>query len=343
MLQPGSEIAATATKMNPQTAIAMQMLTPQGRLIAMLPPKRRFKLPIEREQAKDEIGTDEVSKLSCHRLNRSGHPHQEWVTARTPLCSRARKLPRAALSHEIIDSFTRASVSSAAAIPFLLRFQMGTLLKRITATALILIALTIAANADILPSMVGSPTPFGSSFIFNYAAHLSTNERMDPAATSGENPAGTFFTIYDFQGFQAVTSVPADWTFSIQMTGITPSAINGATFDNPSIPNITFTYSGPVVHGPADFTGFAIESSFGATTSGKYASQATADAGPNMGQTDQAVGPLQVAAVPEASSMALCAIGLAGLCILNLARKNSRKSQKICGHPEIVLRTKSAT
>lgn len=177
--RPGSETLATATKMNPQTVIATQMLTPQGRLIATLPPKRRFKLPIERERANDEIGAEEVGKRSCHRWNRSGHPHQEWVTARTALCSGARKLPRAALSHEIIDSFTRASVSSAAAVPFLLRFQMGTLLKRTTATVLILIALTIAANADILPSLVGSPTPFGSSFVFNYAAHLSTNERMD--------------------------------------------------------------------------------------------------------------------------------------------------------------------
>lgn len=315
--------------MNPRTAIATQMLTPQGRLIATLPPKRRFKLPIEPERPTDEISAEEVGKKSCHRLNRSGRPHQEWVTARTALCSGARKLARAALSHEMIDSFTRASVSSAAAVPFLLRFQMGMLLKRITATALILIALTIAVNADILPSLVGSPTPSGPSFIFNYAAHLSTNERMDPGATSGDNPAGTFFTIYDFQGFQAVTSVPADWTFSIQMTGMTPSAINGVTFDNPSIPNITFTYSGPVVHGPADFTGFAIESTFGATTSGKYSSQATADAGSNIGQTDQAVGPLQVAAVPEASSTTLCAIGLASLLILKLGRKNSENRKRI--------------
>jgi hypothetical protein len=102
---------------------------------------------------------------------------------------------------------------------------------------------------------------------------------------------------------------------------VTPSGINGASFDNPSIPNVTFTYNGPVVHGPVDFTGFAIQSSFGTTTNGKYSSQATSDAGANIGQTDQAVGPLVVAAVPEASSLLLFGLGIVSFGLLGFARK----------------------
>jgi uncharacterized repeat protein (TIGR01451 family) len=166
-----------------------------------------------------------------------------------------------------------------------------------------ILTFTGLARANINPILTSGPTPSGASFVYTYTAYLSSDERLDPGATNGLtcpglnsnvqcNPAGTFFTIYDVAGFQGVQGpLPANWTFSIHPTGLTPSTIVTNSFDSASLVNVTFTYSGPVF-APGLLTSlgsFQIISSLGTVSPvGHFSSQATNNlSGPANGNTDQ--------------------------------------------------------
>jgi hypothetical protein len=186
------------------------------------------------------------------------------------------------------------------------------------------------ANAGIIPILTSGPTASGGNFIYTYELRLQQDERLDPAATAGVtcpsttglaqcNPAGTFQTIYDIDGFQSVNVTAANWFATIQFTGITPSSIKG-NFDSPNLVNVTFFYTGPVVHSNSSvvpFDGFQIVSSINGTTQGNFSFQATKDAGSSAGNTDQGTGPVLVPgnsstgqALPEPASMGLLGFGL---------------------------------
>lgn len=176
------------------------------------------------------------------------------------------------------------------------------------------------SRADFMPQFTGATDNGNGTTTYTYSLNLSDTERADPTGTSSNNPPGTFVTIYDFNGLTGVGTLPADWTFSIQNTGITPSLINGSAFDDPTVPNVTFTYSGPVVDGPATFSGFQIISSipFNTLRYSHYTSQATDNTpGLTNGNTDQAVGsvavPVALVPEPSISSLVCLAAAVAGL------------------------------
>jgi hypothetical protein len=197
------------------------------------------------------------------------------------------------------------------------------------------------ANASIIPVLLTGPVPDGLNFDYTYQADLSGDERLDPAATNGVtcfgslcNPPGTFFTIYDIPGFVSAAVSAAGWGVSIQLTGLTPSSISAP---DGGLVNVTFTYTGPVVHAngtTVDFTGFTVVSTENGLTNGVFSSQATKDGialsglpDPTNGLTDQVVGPVSVPSgpsnpTPEPVSLVLLGSGLLG--IGSVARKKLR-------------------
>jgi hypothetical protein len=165
------------------------------------------------------------------------------------------------------------------------------------------------------------------TFTFNYTMSLSNDERLDPTATSGAtcppngntqcNPAGTFFTIYDIPGFVSANTTASGWHTTVQLTGITPSLENPS--DSGLLPDVTFTYTGAVVSGPVDVSGFQIISTDGATAVGTYTSQATKNVGILSGTTDQQIGSVEIpgttSSVPEPAYLSLISAGIIGLAV----------------------------
>lgn len=127
-------------------------------------------------------------------------------------------------------------------------------MRRLALLTLFSFIVPASAGAAIIPFLQSGPTlitsgPFAGDFEFNYVANLSGDERLDPVATntSGDLPPGTFFTLYDIGGLASFGATAASWTPSFQPLGLTPSSIP-TSFDSAGLPNVTFAYTGPVVH-----------------------------------------------------------------------------------------------
>jgi hypothetical protein len=181
--------------------------------------------------------------------------------------------------------------------------------------AVAIAALTFApsqAQAGLVPLQV-SVTPDAGMYRFTYAVALPTDAVLRP---------GDYFTIYNFDGFVAGSAVAngsvysSNWTFSTNNVGPTPQGVGPA--DNPSIPNLTWTYNGPVINlnaslGSTGLGNFWALSQYPDTTQSWF----TASTGTVYGITDSNITPTTVPVptapppgVPEPATLLLAGLGL---------------------------------
>lgn len=107
-----------------------------------------------------------------------------------------------------------------------------------TLVALTALLASASAQASIIPSLVGDPTPVGNGvFSYRWEATLASDQALN---------AGSYFTLYDLRGFAGFGTLPANWTGSTQNLGLTPP--NVTPDDDPALLNVSFIYNGPTLN-----------------------------------------------------------------------------------------------
>ena len=151
---------------------------------------------------------------------------------------------------------------------------------------------------DALPSV--SATAGG--FTWNYTSNVTPQETVSN---------GAFFTIYDFGNFTGGSNLqPAGWTFSSSLVTTPPTGLT--VTDNPSLANLTWTYTGATpINGAALLGQFSVVANTNLQRDGDYASQATSTA---LGSTNVNRANVGVP-IPEMSALlpilSICGAGFA--------------------------------
>ena len=172
--------------------------------------------------------------------------------------------------------------------------------KKYVLVLAVVTAFSLAARADIIPTL-SSVTGSSPTFRWNYSANVTVDETIN---------TGDFFTIYDFGAISPSSNMqPTGWTFSQALLG--PTAPLTSPTDNPSILNLTWTYTGstPIV-GSAALGTFSVVTSTDQLKVGQFTAEATRNSGPNAGTKVSNIGSVSVP-VPEPSVLfpivSLCA------------------------------------
>jgi len=165
------------------------------------------------------------------------------------------------------------------------------------------------ASAGLIPTTV-SVSPDGGNFRWTYGVVLPTDMRLQN---------GNYFTIYDFAGLVPGTAVaPSGWHLTSNFVGTTPNLLG--PLDNPSIPNLTFTYDGPTIPAGQVWLGsFSAESVFQYQAVGAFTATnpRSGDGIPDQNITQTFV----PTGVPEPSAFVLLGIGLPLLPLLRRSRR----------------------
>lgn len=165
-----------------------------------------------------------------------------------------------------------------------------------------------AAQAGLIPVNV-SVHPDSGNYRWTYGVVVTTDVSVNP---------GDSFTIYDVYGLISGSAVmPANWSVSEAMT--TPPHPGTLPFDDPTVPNVTFTYNGltPIM-GQAGLGNFSIISMYNDVAVGDFTSSAHRQVDGrveyNITTTDVPAPPDNpdggVHQTPEPSTLALFGVGL---------------------------------
>ena len=191
-----------------------------------------------------------------------------------------------------------------------------TWIARLFAAAAIVVGGSVTpANAGLLPVSV-TVQPEAGNFRWTYSVVLPTNMQLQ---------AGDYFTVYDFSGYvpgsATVTSAyptqanASNWTLTSSNLGPTPNHLNPV--DNPNIPNLTWTYTGPTIPaGQVTLGNFSADSTFQASTTSFFtAINPRAIDGQNDANITETLVPTGQSTsgppgVPEPTTLALVGLGL---------------------------------
>jgi hypothetical protein len=156
----------------------------------------------------------------------------------------------------------------------------------------------IVTNGDIIPTL-SSVTGSSPNFTWNYSANVTVDETINH---------GDFFTIYDFSSIMPTThSEPVGWTFSTALVGPTPSLVS--PIDNPSLWNLTWTYSGTAAIPGATALGmFSAVTNTDQLKTGQFTAEASRSNAPTGTKIDN-IGSVSVP-VPESTDL----LPLIGVC-----------------------------
>jgi hypothetical protein len=190
-----------------------------------------------------------------------------------------------------------------------------------------------AASASVIP-VLASVTPAGSNFQFSYEAQLSPDEGLT---------AGDEFVVIDFQGYVpgSISSSSPNWTASVS-DALPAGLLTPPGGDNPSVPDLVFTYNGPDVDtsggpfgGDTNYFGLTALSTLGGVTSTDFSADAINNSGRETGTTDYNVGLVGApgslgAAVPEPTSWALILGGVGAIGVaLRLSRRLGSRPREV--------------
>jgi hypothetical protein len=193
----------------------------------------------------------------------------------------------------------------------------GTSIARLLAAAVAVVGVAGgSAQAGLLPTSV-TVFPEAGNFRWQYAIVLPTDMKLQ---------SGNYFTIYDFAGLVDGTVVPPDenWTVSTASGKIPPLL---KPTDDPNIPNLTFTYTGPTIPaGQIGLGNFMATSTFGEKKEVSFTAETfrTSDGlkDSNITTTDAPVGEIiDPPGVPEPATLLLAGLGLPLLGLAKLRKK----------------------
>jgi hypothetical protein len=177
-----------------------------------------------------------------------------------------------------------------------------------------------AARAGMIPVSV-SVQPDNNNFRWTYGVIVTTDVNVRP---------GDSFTIYDIGGMTAGNQIvtPLNWSVSTSMSATPPAGTS--PHDDPTLPDLTFTYSGtdPIV-GQAGLGNFAVISQFGDAATSDFTStthrQVDGRVENNITSTDVPMAPnTPPSETPEPATLALFGLGLPLAGLARFIRSRSR-------------------